>query len=477
MGVSVKLKNVKDKGAGKYEFRKPYPPSLRASLGMQLRETETCLTEKALLRWYALMCERWEKRVAAERALRMTPATTPREQCAAGHARAVAMISGVTGLDEDEARLIVAETILARYAEDPEYGEPVGVCPEDTYTVNALRAPDAPAPEPTLRDAMKVYIKERIGGKTGRRGRNSLGSVERVFGYALEGLGKRADLPLSRLGYADGIKVRDFMIAREKQGGGSIKPSSVRREMNLLASALKMTIKQLDLEKTTKNIFEAVEIPGSDEPEAELRDPLPVAVIAAITHRLFTLKERKGGALATLRLMWRLIVGTGCRVAEVAGLRVADVHLAGPSPHIRVRWNEDRRVKTKTSIRSVPLCGDAFTAAQEALAAAGNGAALFSRYGGETGGNNASAALMKHVNAVSANPKHVVHSLRHNMADWLRLSGASVRAEKLILGHALGGVGDRVYGGRPADLQETRKAMLAAHMFAADEAKQVALEG
>lgn len=239
-----------------------------------------------------------------------------------------------------------------------------------------------------------------------------------------------------------------------------------------MAKALKLTIKNLDLEQKAKNIFQAMDVPGLDEEsEADKRDPLPPAVIAAIAHRLATQKERKNSALPTLRLLWRLLVGTGCRVSEVAGLRLADAQLEGPTPHIRVRWNEDRGVKTKTSIRSVPLCGDAFAAVKEAVAAAGKGPALFPRYGGPTGGTNASAALMKHINAVTANPKHVAHSLRHNMADWLRLSGSSVRAEKLILGHSLGGVGDRVYGGRPADLQETRKAMLAAHVFAAEEAR------
>lgn len=262
MGASVKLENVKYKGKGKYEFRKPYPHSLGDSLETQLRETETCLTEKALLRWHTQMSERWEKRVAAERALRLTPTTAPREQWGAGLARAKALVSGVTGLDEDEVQSIVADSILARYAEDPEDGEPVGVSPEDTYRVNALRAHDAPAPEPTLREAMNVYIKERAGGKTGRRGRNCLGSVERVFGYAFEALGKRADLPLSVLGYSDGIKVRDFMLAREKQGGGSIKPAFVRREKNPLASAFKMTIKQLDLEKPLRTSLKPWKFPA-----------------------------------------------------------------------------------------------------------------------------------------------------------------------------------------------------------------------
>lgn len=152
---------------------------------------------------------------------------------------------------------------------------------------------------------------------------------------------------------------------------------------------------------------------------------------------------------------------------------MADVELDGPTPHFRVRWNEDRRVKTRTSVRSVPLCGDAYKAAQEAVKAAGNSSALFPRYGGPEGGNNASAALMKHIKAVSPNPKHVAHSLRHNMADWLRLSEAPDRPSKLILGHSLGGVGDRVYGGKPADLRATRAAMLAAQEFAIAEAQAV----
>lgn len=472
MGICVKVKNVKDLGGGKYKFRKPYPPSLRADLGQQLMETAFCRSENDLLRWRSSLIDRWEKTVAAQRALNTAKAETPRERWAAGLVRAEALAAGVKGVEEDAARDLVAEIILARYPEDPDDGSPLGVSLEDAATVNALRDPDGPAPEPTLRDAMKEYIKERIGDKKGRRGRNTVGAVERVFGYAFDALGKRADLPLSQLGNADGIKVRDFMLARQKQGGGTVKPASLRRELNPLAKALKLTIKNYDLERKAKNIFQAMNVPGlDDESEAEKRDPLPPAVIAAITNRLLSQKERKNSALPTLRLLWRILVGTGCRVSEVAGLRLADIQLEGTTPHIRVRWNEDRRVKTKTSIRSVPLCGDAFAAVKVAVVAAGKGPALFPRYGSPSGGTNASAALMKHINAVTADPKHVAHSLRHNMTDWLRLSEAPDRATKLILGHSLGGVGDRVYGGKPADLRLTNQAMLAAHVFAEEEAQ------
>lgn len=472
MGICVKLNNLKDLGGGKYEFRKPYPPSLRADLGQQLRERGTFRNDKDLVRWHTSLTDRWEKTVAAQRALKSMPTATARQQWAAALVRADSLAAGAVGLEADEARAIVADTILARYSEDPEDGEPIGVSAEDSVTVNALRNPDAPPPEPTLRDAMMEYLKERVGDTKGRRGRNSAGSVERVFSYAFEALGNRADAPLSTLGNADGLRVRDFMLERGRQGGGKVKPSSVRRELNSLSAAMALAIKNFDLELKAKNIFKRIEIPGlADDDEADMRDPLPVAVIAGISERLASQKERKDSALPTLRLIWRLLVGTGCRVSEIAGLRLADVELNGPTPHLRVRWNEDRRVKTRTSVRSVPLCGDAYTAAEEAVKLAGKTNALFTRYGGPTGGNNASAALMKHINAVSSNPKHVAHSLRHNMADWLRLSEAPDRPAKLILGHSLGGVGDRIYGGKPADLRATRSAMLAAQAFAAAEEK------
>jgi hypothetical protein len=51
MGVCLHLKYVKDLGGGKYQFRKPYPPSLRAGLGQQLKITHTVRSDAELLRW------------------------------------------------------------------------------------------------------------------------------------------------------------------------------------------------------------------------------------------------------------------------------------------------------------------------------------------------------------------------------------------------------------------------------------------
>lgn len=95
----------------------------------------------------------------------------------------------------------------------------------------------------------------------------------------------------------------------------------------------------------------------------------------------------------------------------------------------------------------MPLVGDALEAAKEALALAGREGPLFPEYGRSRGSDAASAALMRHVRKVTHDPKHVVHSLRHNMKDRLILAEVASLDQNLILGHAMEGVGDRVYGG------------------------------
>ncbi|SMC39734.1 tyrosine-type recombinase/integrase [Primorskyibacter flagellatus] len=158
-----------------------------------------------------------------------------------------------------------------------------------------------------------------------------------------------------------------------------------------------------------------------------------------------------------------MLEGTGCRGAEVVGLRVEDVQVTGPYPHIRVMWHENRRVKTKVSIRSVPLVGDALTAAKEALELVKGERMLFPRYAYEGGPDTVSQALMKHLRGFTTNKRHVVYSLRHNMKDLLVSAGVPERDEHRILGHSLGGVGNRVYGGDIAKLKAAAEAMNLAH--------------
>jgi len=65
---------------------------------------------------------------------------------------------------------------------------------------------------------------------------------------------------------------------------------------------------------------------------------------------------------------------------------------------------------------------------------------------------------MKHLRAISENPKHTVHSLRHGMEDKLTRAGVSEFDRNLVLGHSSGGMSER-YGGAEVRLEMAFKAL------------------
>ncbi len=61
--------------------------------------------------------------------------------------------------------------------------------------------------------------------------------------------------------------------------------------------------------------------------------------------------------------MIALISDTGIRMAEAVGIMAEDVVLDNKTPHIIIRPNAKRRLKTKQSERTIPLVGSSLWAA------------------------------------------------------------------------------------------------------------------
>lgn len=312
----------------------------------------------------------------------------------------------------------------------------------------------------TLEDAKRHYIAEHMSGPEHEDDKRAVHRVGRVIEMAIEALGRNP--VLTSLTRDDARAVRDHMLGRLKSTGEKISPASVARELNTIKAVISYAKVEMGLPGDFQNPFNSLPVGGIAAPttEAEKRDPLPPKVLKEVRERVTV------AAGPELSLVWRLLEGTGCRLAEVTGLRVEDVitagPLGGPFPHIKVAWHENRRLKTLASIRHVPIVGDALEAAKAAVSLDREGHMLFPTYGRLRGNDTASAALMKHVRRVTDDPKHTVHSLRHNMKDNLNLAEVGTLDQNLILGHALGSVGDRVYGGGLAKLRHTTKAMLKA---------------
>lgn len=441
MGVMMKLRGLSELGQGRWEYRRRVPDSAKAALGKsEWKRVIKARTDADLMRQYALVEAEFDREIAATKAPRSK--MPPREAWEVALREADDLTSGVVGLDEGEARQVVAEMLASTGG--------------DTLVVQALMAPDSP-PELTLEDVRAVYVKEKLAGGVGPEHRGTMVRLDRVMRLAAEG-GLPSSLEMSKLTREHARKVRDYMLLREKHGGGGrVSPISVKRELGLLRAVITYGARELGL-KDFGNPFDHLPIEGLTVDAVPVvrvsaRDkvaPLPQTMVSALRSKL----------TGDLRAIWRILTGTGCRLGEVTGLRVEDVDLDGPTPCIRIRWHEARRLKTMSSHRSVPLLGDALEAARSAVKAAEGSPYLFARYARERGPDAASAALMKHLRGFTSDKRYKVHSLRHGFKDRMRKAGVDKVSQDIVLGHAPVNVGE-TYGGEEGLLAVALRAMQA----------------
>ncbi|TIV56114.1 MAG: hypothetical protein E5V86_27010, partial [Mesorhizobium sp.] len=238
---------------------------------------------------------------------------------------------------EGNARDVIAEAIVAKYPVDEE-GRPVGIGSKDAAALQALAyGASQQRPEPTLEDAKRRYEKDKVLGDDKKQKQ-----VTRIFALIKEALGR--DRTLRSLRREDAREVRDHMLDT------GLAASSVDRYLNIVRAAFDHASREFDLIGLL-NPFSKLEAAKKDkaEPDRDKRRPFTAEELKAVNTRVSLM------AKADLRQIWRMLEGTGCRLAEVAGLRVSDVRLDHPIPHIVVEWHDDRRIKNKVSRRNVPL--------------------------------------------------------------------------------------------------------------------------
>lgn len=156
------------------------------------------------------------------------------------------------------------------------------------------------------------------------------------------------------------------------------------------------------------------------------RAPFTATEILAVTEGLKT-----SGARPEIKALIRIGMCTGANAKEIALLTPTDIHLVDtPYPYISIRPNELRgKVKRGGARhRDVPLVGDALAAMREFP----NGFTIFHTNKGPTQVN---CAMSDFFRRVTPGKGKGFGSFRHNMADWLRRSGANDTLKDSILGH------------------------------------------
>jgi len=258
------------------------------------------------------------------------------------------------------------------------------------------QTPDQSLSGLTLLDAKNLYRKLKGKGKPD----SFAAATERNCDYVVQVLGNK-DLMAYQL--ADGGVFRDWLIEK------GLASSSVKRIFSTIRAIFNLAIAEHGLDMTSP--FANVYFPEFDDvKERQSATGLDITLIQSSCRELND----------EMRWLLALISDTGMRLAEAAGLALDDMVLDSEIPHINLKPNDCRRLKTKQSVRKIPLVGAALWAAQQ-IKAEFDGVYAFPRYtkGGRCNANSASAGLNKWLKQC-ASESITVHSYRHGFRDRLR---------------------------------------------------------
>lgn len=193
-----------------------------------------------------------------------------------------------------------------------------------------------------------------------------------------------------------------------------IKTSTIRKRLACVGAIINYAYHELEVEK--RNPFSKMIIVGEGQ-DATKRGTFT-------TDQLIDGYDQAFASTSNIQLLFPILGETGCRLAEIVGLRVEDIDWEAKL--VNIRPNTKRRLKTSGSERIIPLNTTAFLALEKAAQMSAS-EWLFPRYIKENGcyATHASNALAKWTKRRWG---MTAHSLRHTFRDRLRAVEAPLEA-------------------------------------------------
>ena len=282
---------------------------------------------------------------------------------------------------------------------------------------------------PTLLDALQVYLDQKGKGrpKTFRL------AAERACNYVI---GISGNKPLLSYTRSDALMFRDWLVDRGLTG------SSVTRNFSYVKAVINFASSEFALD--VRNPF--IGVYHDRTAGVLIRKPIPNADILKVQTECKAIDD-------DMRWLVALISDTGMRLAEGAGLLKSDIHLDADIPFVRIQKHPWRNLKTASSERIIPLCGQALWAAKRIVASDQTSKFAFPRYNrhSTTKANSASAALNKWLKQYVP-IGCTMHSFRHSMRDRLRSVQCPSDIADQIGGWTSEGVGQGYGSGYPLNV-------------------------
>lgn len=348
---------------------------------------------------------------------------------------------GVTGVDDEGLSLPQVDDFRMSIIGEIEQGERrETLSAQDRLTLSILNGAAIPK---TLEDARGLY-KSLGKGPTEPKG---LAQFDRAWNILFENIGNKCIANLRR---AD---ANEFVAYLNEKGLSS---DTMRKYVAQISPVIKLAIREFELD--CKNPFEGLELPNIDEGARHKRLPYSPSELKAVQRACREMDDPRRWLIAALS-------DTGARLRELQGMEQSDVYLGDPIPHIHIRPNSTRRLKTDESDRKVPLLGEALWAVSRAMEQPSKHlfpTLLPKVLGNEFDSGNASAALGKWLRDKKlASQGQALHSFRHTMADRLRNAGVLQHVMDSIGGWKTEGMSARYGVGFSLDtkLEAMRKAL------------------
>lgn len=214
--------------------------------------------------------------------------------------------------------------------------------------------------------------------------------------------------------------------------------SSIKRRLGALGGVVSRYYADHDIAR--RNPFQGVPLADAAATASD-REPLSDEQVRMLDEYLNSNNSMKPHTKA---VFW-LIRCSSLGPSEAGGLVLADVILDHEVPHVWIRPNAIRNLKTKSRIRRFPLVGPALEWASYLPAQ-------------KFDANRVSQRLNKHLKKAvpSLSKKQAVYSLRHRMKDKLYEAGASRDQAIYLMGHSSSSAHDR-YGASIPELKALQK--------------------
>ncbi|WP_150526788.1 DUF6538 domain-containing protein [Roseibium sediminis] len=284
----------------------------------------------------------------------------------------------------------------------------------------------AEAPSPKISRVVEIYLSEIAQDALRRKSKVQKANYEKMKRRAASNFIKVAgDKPIGEINREDALAYRAWWADRVNGSGKDKRsPETASRDIGDMNTIYAGYYRHIG-EEHRSNPFRELQFklkPG----DTKDRPPFPTEWITDRILRRDSFERMNLQAGCILLTM----VETGCRPSELCNIPAERIHLEAPVPHIEIEFQDERELKTRTSIRKIPLVGVALAAMK--LCPKG-----FPRYRDKENGFSAMALKHFRKHGLFPTPDHVIYSFRHSFEKRMMEGGLDPELRKRLFGHGI----------------------------------------